>query len=64
MIFLHVSFTVDVMLSKMLTAYYATMGAANAGADNLDAIIAIETGRSLSLSHKQHRPFEAARHLP
>src|SRR4029077_13813073 len=63
MIFLHVSFTVGVMLLKVLAAYYATMVAANAAADNLDAIIAIETGRSLSLSHKQHRPFEAARHL-
>jgi hypothetical protein len=33
-------------------AYYATMIAANAAADKLDAIIVIEIARSLSLAHK------------
>jgi hypothetical protein len=36
----------------MLALYYATMIAANEAADKLDAIIAIGTAQSLSLSHK------------
>jgi hypothetical protein len=45
----------------VLAVYHPTMIAANAAADTLDAIIAIETGRSLSLSrvaHKHNIAFE------
>jgi len=51
-IFLHVSFAVTVMLSP---AYYAPVIAANAAADKVDALFAIEVliAPSLSLSHKQ-----------
>jgi hypothetical protein len=37
------------------TAYHATIVAANAAANEVYAIIAIETGRSLSLPHVAHK---------
>jgi hypothetical protein len=36
----------------VLAVYHAAIVATNAAADKLDAIVVIETARSLSLSHK------------
>jgi hypothetical protein len=52
MVVLHVCFTVGVMFRKVSATYHATMIAANAAADPLDAMVT--TTRSLSLFHVAH----------
>ena len=48
MMFLHVYFTVSVMLGKVSATYHASVVAANAAADKIEAVSAIETSTARS----------------